>query len=138
MPTTTININEAGYDLDVGGTTGSIVSGTLLLYSQFSVNPLFTAIYDGNGITCRYSNFTIANEWAAIIINGLTGVSISSNGGLTTVGGAVKQGIASGAIDPTTSDYASGTGGWWKNTGANEIRFWYNDGGVMKKSGALT
>jgi len=30
MPTT-INVNAAGYDLDVGGVTGSIVSGTLML-----------------------------------------------------------------------------------------------------------
>jgi hypothetical protein len=53
-------------------------------------------------------------------------------------GGGVTQGIRSGSADATATEFPASTGGWWKNTTANEIRFWYNDGGTMKKSAALT
>lgn len=55
-----------------------------------------------------------------------------------TLPGAVEHGIGSGSADPTSSNFASGYGGWWKNTTANEVRFWYNDAGTLKKSAALT
>lgn len=59
----------------------------------------------------------------------------------TTIGyftGQFRVNPTSGSADPTTSNFASGFGGWWKNTTNGEIRFWVNDGGTMKKSAALT
>jgi len=55
-----------------------------------------------------------------------------------SVGGHVTQGWQSSASDPTTSDIPSGSSRMWKNTTTGEIRTWANDGGVMKKSAALT
>lgn len=52
--------------------------------------------------------------------------------------GEVKSSAVSSVSNPTTSNFASGTGGWWKNTTLNEVRYWYNDGGTMLKSAALT
>jgi hypothetical protein len=49
-----------------------------------------------------------------------------------------KHVITALSADPTTGNLPSGFGAWFKNTTANEIRFWYNDGGTMKKSAALT
>lgn len=53
-------------------------------------------------------------------------------------GGAVNSKIRSGSADPTTSNFASGMAGWWKNTTSGEIRYWINDSGTMRKSAALT
>jgi hypothetical protein len=46
--------------------------------------------------------------------------------------------MQSAAVDPTTANVAASNWIIWKNTGANEVRVWVNDGGTMKKSAAFT
>lgn len=46
--------------------------------------------------------------------------------------------VLSDTADPSTSDIAEDEWAIWKNTTSGEVRLWVNDGGVMKKSAALT
>lgn len=46
--------------------------------------------------------------------------------------------LRSGASDPTISDIDTDMSTMWKNTTNGEIRMWVNDGGIMRKSVALT
>lgn len=209
MPTT-VNVNEAGYDLDAGGSTGSISSGTVLLapasyptqtievgatrYGNWGAwvtlstrknasdgvleeririgeNGLFSApatplkfeadtgqlirfgyVYGSRMVVGHYIDYggqfrsLAVSDTPAIVAQAYAGTANAFeawDSGYNVIAsisntGAIKQAIASGAGDPTSTNFASGSGGWWKNTTANEIRFWYNDGGTMKKSAALT
>lgn len=40
--------------------------------------------------------------------------------------------MISSAVDPTTSDIASGTAKLYKNTTTSAVKLWVNDGGTMK------
>lgn len=71
-------------------------------------------------------------EQAYIDTNGLT---VSNNISAT---GFVTSAFRSLSADPTTLDITSGSSQLVKNTTSGEIRHWVNDGGVMKKSAALT
>ena len=209
MPTT-VNVNAEGYDLDVGGNTGSIASGTLVLspasyptqtiqvgasrYGSWGAwvtlstrknasdgvleeririgeiglfsapgKPLAFEADTGQIIRFGYTYLSrmvvghfidyggqirvqAGTDTPAIVAHAYAGTANAfeawdaSYNVVASISnaGAIKQGIFSGAGDPTGSNFSTGSSGWWKNTTANEIRFWYNDGGTLKKSAALT
>lgn len=83
------------------------------------------------GVRIKLVSGQTANAIETVDSAGTAGFSVRPDG-------STRHRLNSGSADPTTSDYASGIGGWWKNTTSGEIRFWINDGGTMKKSAALT
>lgn len=117
-----------------------------------------TTVTVDNGVT-TFENVATPDTNATVIINGRatqladlleldvagtsTGNAMRVMSGATEVAkwtktGAITQDVLSGSSDPTTSTFASGKGGWYHNTTANETRFWRNIGGTMYKSAALT
>lgn len=83
------------------------------------------------GFRIKLNSGQTANAIETVDSAGTAGFSVLPDG-------STRHRMNSGSADPTTSNYASGIGGWWKNTTNGEIRFWVNDGGTMKKSAALT
>lgn len=93
MPTT-INVNEAGYDLDVGGATGSIVSGTLQLSGVANIAGLAT--FTGG----TYRRIQIGDGTAG---NGYDGIRF------TDMYGSFWVGISAGYFRITSGLYSNST-----------------------------
>lgn len=96
--------------------------------AQLNIEPSWTG---KTGVRVKLNSGQTANAYESADSTGTTEFAV-------VAGGGVQHKLNSGSADPTTSNYASGISGWWKNTTSGEIRFWVNDGGTMKKSAALT
>ncbi|AIC16960.1 hypothetical protein [Nitrososphaera viennensis] len=107
----------------------AVSSGDLVLQPGANVSiPSTKKLYlDGGGDTFIHE---ASANMLDIVSGGSVGISLRGTGQVWLRAG-------SGAADPTASDINAGYGMWWKNTTANEVRLWYNDGGTMKKSAAL-
>lgn len=122
--------------ISAGATTLSVSAGVSTFENPTSFDTNATVIVNGRGtqladlLELDAAGTSTGN--AMRVMNGATEVA------KWTKTGAITQDVLSGSSDPTTSTFASGKGGWYHNTTANETRFWRNIGGTMYKSAALT
>lgn len=100
-----------------------------------------------NGLLSRYSGIVIEDfssfgVSATGVITARYGIRQKGTTPLNIFNGATEftKGIKmlSRAGDVTTNDIPTGYWGVWKDTGSGDVRLWVNDGGVIKKSIALT
>lgn len=73
------------------------------------------------------------HEQSADALEVVAGGGVAAKFQSTVFMGIVKSHTA----DPTTANISDGYFALWKNTTANEVRLWANDGGTMKKSAPL-
>ncbi len=91
---------------------------------------------DGAGNLVNSGIYAVSTTNVRMVLNGTDRLDVTS--ARSTFSNSVVDQLLSGVSDPTTSDFASGFGGWWSNTTSNEIRYWRNVGGTLFKSAALT
>ncbi len=91
---------------------------------------------DGAGNQVDSGVYAVGTTEVGMRLNGTTRWQITTS--WATSESPIRKTIASGTGDPTATEFPSGKGGWWKNTTLNETRFWFNDGGTLRKSAALT
>lgn len=110
------------------------------LGSSAAVDGGVGAEMDYTGGIARFFSYNRGTAaWNAVEIIGLTAsmVAGSTPQVIADSNGAQLRAMSK-AGDPTTTDIPSGMCRIVDNTSTNEVRLWFNDGGTMKKSAAMT
>ncbi len=89
-------------------------------------NPTITSI-TGNHIAAQFKSGRL-----------VVGSSVPNTRDLVQVEGSMLSKPHVASANPTTTDLPSGYGIWWKNSTSGLTQFWYNDGGTLISSVALS
>lgn len=141
-------VDSRGYQWrNSGGTIGGLMNSPSWDTSYVSLqNRNITESASNSAINQSSAGATIVNaaagQFLSLKIGNQTKLAIDpTTSEAAFVGNITPQKgitIRSGSADPTISDLDAGTSSVWKNTTNGEIRTWVNDGGIMRKSAALT
>jgi hypothetical protein len=116
------------WPIGAAGQTGSIdTAGVLSILQDVKLAAAKKLYLDGGGDTYLQE---VSGNTAALVCGGIAAMQASDTKLLARFGSLPG--------DPGTTDVPAGFAAVYKNTAANEIRIWVNDGGVMKKSAAFT